>query len=44
MKRIKKGQANGGLYHLAGVPTADLRLLYSNAAATICPSVVEGER
>ncbi|NNE73611.1 MAG: glycosyltransferase family 4 protein [Acidimicrobiales bacterium] len=42
MQRIKKGQASGGLYHLAGVPTSDLRLLYSNAAATVCPSVIEG--
>ncbi|MGI9602655.1 MAG: glycosyltransferase family 4 protein [Acidimicrobiales bacterium] len=42
MKRIKKGQASGNLYHCAGVPTADLRMLYANAAATICPAIVEG--
>jgi glycosyltransferase involved in cell wall biosynthesis len=41
-QRMKKWQQRGGLYHLSGVPTSDLRLLYSNATATVCPSVVEG--
>lgn len=42
MNRMKRAQARGGLFHLSGVPTGDLRKLYSNASATLCPSVVEG--
>jgi glycosyltransferase involved in cell wall biosynthesis len=41
-ERMKKWQQRGSLHHLNAVPTADLRLLYSNAEATVCPSVVEG--
>nr|WP_321524316.1 glycosyltransferase family 1 protein [uncultured Cohaesibacter sp.] len=34
--------ARGELFHLQGVSNAELRLLYSHAAATICPSFAEG--
>jgi glycosyltransferase involved in cell wall biosynthesis len=40
--RMKRWQQRGGLHHLTAVPTADLRLFYSNAEAVVCPSVVEG--
>lgn len=30
------------LYHLQGVPAAELRVLYRHAVATVCPSVAEG--
>ncbi len=42
MNRLKKGKQRGDVYHLAGVPTEDLRSLYSNAEAVVCPSVAEG--
>ena len=42
VNRIKKWHQRKGLYHLTDVPTQDLRILYSNAAATVCPSVAEG--
>lgn len=32
----------GELYYLNNVPSAELRLLYKHAAATICPSFAEG--
>ena len=32
----------GDLIHLAAVPSAELRVLYRHAAATICPSLAEG--
>jgi glycosyltransferase involved in cell wall biosynthesis len=35
-------QERGELFHLSGVPTADLRRLYNLAEAVICPSVAEG--
>jgi glycosyltransferase involved in cell wall biosynthesis len=42
MQRIGSAERRGGLFHLSGVPTDDLRALYSNALATVCPSVAEG--
>lgn len=39
---IKKWQARGELFHLSGVPTSELRLLYGAAEAVVCPSVWEG--
>lgn len=41
-QRMKKWRQRGDLYHLAGVPAGDLRLIYSNAMAVVCPSVAEG--
>ena len=35
-------QERGELFHLSGVPTADLRRLYNLADAVVCPSVAEG--
>lgn len=35
-------QERGELFHLSGVPSADLRRLYNLADAVICPSVAEG--
>lgn len=32
----------GQLFHLSNVPTAELRILYRHAAATVCPSRGEG--
>lgn len=32
----------GWLYHLEAVPAAELRVLFRQAAATVCPSVAEG--
>lgn len=32
----------GDLFMLSGVPAPDLRVLYKNAAATVCPSLGEG--
>jgi glycosyltransferase involved in cell wall biosynthesis len=32
----------GDLIHLTAVPSAELRVLYRHAAATICPSLAEG--
>lgn len=32
----------GELVHLQNVPTEELRVLYKNAAATVCPSLAEG--
>jgi glycosyltransferase involved in cell wall biosynthesis len=42
MQQMKKWKQRGDLFHLTNVPTADLRLLYSNAEAVVCPSVAEG--
>lgn len=42
MQQMKKWKQRGDIFHLSGVPTADLRLLYSNATAVVCPSVAEG--
>lgn len=35
-------QERGELFHLSGVPNADLRRLYNLADAVVCPSVAEG--
>ncbi|MCP3878483.1 MAG: glycosyltransferase family 4 protein [Sulfitobacter sp.] len=42
LQKMKKWKQRGDLFHLSNVPTADLRLLYSNASAAVCPSVAEG--
>ena len=42
LERLTATAARGTLVHLDGVPTADLRELYSNATAVVCPSVAEG--
>jgi glycosyltransferase involved in cell wall biosynthesis len=42
LDRFRPWQERGELFHLSNVPAAELRVLYSHAAATICPSVAEG--
>src|SRR5262245_38414155 len=39
---IKRWQARGELFHLSGVSSSELRLLYGAADAVACPSVSEG--
>ena len=39
---MKPWQEQGLLFHLARVPSGDLRALYSGAEAVICPSLAEG--
>ncbi len=41
-QRFSPWLQRGGLHLLANVPTADLRLLYRHALATVCPSLGEG--
>ncbi len=41
-QRLSPWLRRGGLHLLANVPTADLRLLYRHAQATVCPSLGEG--
>ncbi len=41
-QRFSPWLRRGGLHLLANVPTADLRLLYRHALATVCPSLGEG--
>jgi len=42
VQRFAPWLLRGGLHLLADVPTADLRLLYQHADATVCPSFGEG--
>lgn len=39
---MRDWQDRGALFHLSGVPTDELRVLYSGAVATLCPSIDEG--
>lgn len=39
---FKPWAERGDLFYLSNVPSAELRVLYRHAAATICPSVAEG--
>jgi glycosyltransferase involved in cell wall biosynthesis len=41
-ERFSPWLRRGGLHLLGNVPTADLRLLYRHAQATVCPSLGEG--
>jgi hypothetical protein len=42
LQRFTPWLRRGGLHLLENVPTADLRLLYRHAQATVCPSLGEG--
>lgn len=42
LESFKSWQARGQLFHLSGVPFADLRQLYASAECVICPSIAEG--
>jgi glycosyltransferase involved in cell wall biosynthesis len=42
LERFKPWLARGNLILLSGVPADELRMLYRNAALTVCPSVAEG--
>jgi glycosyltransferase involved in cell wall biosynthesis len=42
LEKMKPWLANGNLILLSGVPADELRILYRNAALTVCPSVAEG--
>lgn len=42
LKSIHKQQQSGNILHLQDVPAHELRILYRHAAATICPSLMEG--
>lgn len=42
VQRMRKFQQQGHLYHLSDVPIEELRSLYSNSTAVVCPSVAEG--
>lgn len=42
VQRFAPWLRRGGLHLLENVPTADLRLLYRHAQATVCPSLGEG--
>jgi glycosyltransferase involved in cell wall biosynthesis len=42
LERMKPWLAYGNLILLSGVPADELRILYRNAALTVCPSVAEG--
>jgi glycosyltransferase involved in cell wall biosynthesis len=39
---FRRWQAEGELFHLSSVSTAELRLLYASAEVVVCPSVGEG--
>jgi glycosyltransferase involved in cell wall biosynthesis len=39
---MSSAQEHGELFHLHGVPCGQLRILYREAAAVVCPSVCEG--
>ena len=39
---FKSWQARGQLFHLSGVPFADLRQLFAAAECVVCPSIAEG--
>jgi glycosyltransferase involved in cell wall biosynthesis len=42
LRRLRPWMEHGDVYLLEGVPSADLRLLYKHARATVCPSLGEG--
>src|SRR5271166_4266733 len=42
LQKLRPWLEHGDIYLLANVPSADLRLLYKHARATICPSLGEG--
>lgn len=42
LSSFKPHQWSGDLFHLSNVPAHELRILYSHAVATICPSLMEG--
>lgn len=42
IEAMKSWQQRSQLFHLSKVPADELRLLYSGAAAVICPSLAEG--
>jgi glycosyltransferase involved in cell wall biosynthesis len=42
LKAFKPWVLKGDLYYLQNVPSAELRVLYKHAAATVCPSLAEG--
>ncbi len=42
LRGFKPWAERGDLFYLNNVPSAELRVLYKHAAATICPSVAEG--
>ncbi len=42
VKTFKPWVESGDLFHLANLPSSELRVLYKHAAATLCPSVSEG--
>ena len=42
LQRMRPHQLDGSLVHLEQVPASELRQLYQNADAVICPSVAEG--
>jgi glycosyltransferase involved in cell wall biosynthesis len=41
-ERLRPWLTNGNVILLSGVPADELRILYRNAALTVCPSVAEG--
>jgi glycosyltransferase involved in cell wall biosynthesis len=42
LRRFQPWMERGDLWYLQEVPIRDLRALYQNAAATVCPSLAEG--
>jgi glycosyltransferase involved in cell wall biosynthesis len=42
LRRFQPWMERGDLLYLQNVPIRDLRALYQNAAATVCPSLAEG--
>ncbi len=42
LRRVQPWIERGDLLYLQNVPIRDLRVLYQNAAATVCPSLAEG--
>lgn len=42
LRGFKPWAERGDLFYLNNVPSAELRVLYKHAAATVCPSVAEG--
>lgn len=42
LRRFQPWMERGDLWYLQNVPIRDLRVLYQNAAATVCPSLAEG--
>ena len=42
LEKFRPWAERGDLYLLSNVPSAELRVLYKHAAATVCPSLAEG--